>query len=187
MREPTTTTTTPAVVLIRPKYEHNVGAALRSCSCFGVPTLRWTDQRFPFTEAKGHRLCREERMKGYRDVDWRRDDYCLDAFPRGSAPVAVEITRGSMPIDDFVHPDEAVYVFGPEDGSLTRPVLVHCHYRIWIPSYHCLNLSTAVAIVLNDRAVKRRRLGLDPILTEPEMLREHRGPATPTMAAIGWD
>jgi len=29
----------PAVVLINPKYAHNVGAAVRACSCWGVRQL----------------------------------------------------------------------------------------------------------------------------------------------------
>jgi hypothetical protein len=35
----------PAVILIDPKYPHNVGAALRSCSCFGLKQLWWTGTR----------------------------------------------------------------------------------------------------------------------------------------------
>jgi tRNA C32,U32 (ribose-2'-O)-methylase TrmJ len=35
----------PAVALIDPKYPHNVGAALRACSCWGVGQLWWTGDR----------------------------------------------------------------------------------------------------------------------------------------------
>src|SRR5205807_1139423 len=58
----------PAVALINPKYPHNVGAAVRACSCWGVPQLWWTGNRVTLDLPRGERLPREERMKGYRNV-----------------------------------------------------------------------------------------------------------------------
>src|ERR1700751_313934 len=96
-----TTGRPPAVALIDPKYPHNVGAALRACSCWGI----------------GQRLPREERMKGYRSVAWARDDYVFDRFEPGSVtPVAVELRPHAESLVTFEHPDDALYVFGPEDG-----------------------------------------------------------------------
>lgn len=40
---------TPAVALVNPKFDHNVGAALRACSCFGVQQLWWTGSRVMFS------------------------------------------------------------------------------------------------------------------------------------------
>jgi len=50
------------MILVNPKYPHNVGATIRACSCFGLPRLFWTGTRM---------ICRwpharEERMKSYR-------------------------------------------------------------------------------------------------------------------------
>ena len=56
----------PAVALIDPKYPHNVGAALRACSCWGIRQLWWTGARVTLDVPRGERLPREERMKGYR-------------------------------------------------------------------------------------------------------------------------
>jgi hypothetical protein len=38
-------------------------------------------------------------------------------------PVAVELRRNAEPFIEFEHPERALYVFGPEDGSLGRAVL----------------------------------------------------------------
>src|SRR6478672_9389859 len=59
----------PAVALIDPKYPHNVGAALRACSCWGIGQLWWTGDRVSLDVPRGERLPREERMKGYRSVE----------------------------------------------------------------------------------------------------------------------
>jgi tRNA C32,U32 (ribose-2'-O)-methylase TrmJ len=53
-----------------------------------------------------------------------------------------------------VHPENAVYVFGPEDGSIPPVFRRHCHRFVSIPSKHCLNLAAAVYIVLYDRNQK---------------------------------
>jgi hypothetical protein len=64
----------PAVVLINPKYDYNVGGAMRSCSCWDVHQLWWTGNRVRFEptssgkKASKKRLPREERMKGYMGV-----------------------------------------------------------------------------------------------------------------------
>jgi tRNA(Leu) C34 or U34 (ribose-2'-O)-methylase TrmL len=86
-------------------------------------------------------------------------------------PVAVEVREGAEPLHSFVHPEDAVYVFGPEDGSISPAILVRCHRVIVIPVRHCLNLATAVATVLWDRHVKASPDG--PFMTPGEF--EQRG------------
>jgi tRNA(Leu) C34 or U34 (ribose-2'-O)-methylase TrmL len=137
------------VILINPKYPHNVGAAVRAASCFGARQVWWTGNRVTLDVAKGERLPREERMKGYRDVEMIQYDYPFDMFPRGTTPVAVEFRDNTENIYDFDHPENPVYVFGPEDGSLARVHYQQCHRRLWIPTRHCLNLAAAVGIVLS--------------------------------------
>lgn len=170
-----TTGEAPAVALWHPKYPHNVGAALRACSCFGVKQLWWSGDRVTLDVAKGGRLPREERMKGYRDVEMVRDDRIFDAFPDGVTPVAVELRPDAEVLFDFEHPERPLWVFGPEDGSLPRLVHAHCHRRLVIPTAHCLNLATAVTTVLYDWRLKRHRLGLDAPLAAADYLAEHRG------------
>jgi tRNA(Leu) C34 or U34 (ribose-2'-O)-methylase TrmL len=174
-----------AVLLINPKYEHNVGAALRACSCWGVPTLRWTGGRVRFDDRR-ERIPREERMKGYRDVDWRRTQKPLEGL--SGTPVAIEVRANTECLTTFVHPEDAIYVFGPEDGSIPRPYLALCHRFVFIPTAHCLNLAAAVNVVLAHRRFSRQLAGVEPIGTLADTLQEDRGHhAAPTLAEIGWD
>ncbi len=133
----------PAVILVDPKYPHNVGAALRACSCFGLKQLWWTGSRVTIDPVKGERLPREERMKGYKEVALCPCDTPLEYFGETNAvPVAVEVRQNSEPLTTFEHPENAVYVFGPEDGSIPKAWLHLCHRFVHIPANHCLNLST---------------------------------------------
>lgn len=145
---------TPSVALVNPRFPHNVGAAVRAASCFGVRQVWFTGERVRLAMDLKRRLPREERMKGFRDVELRHFDEFLDQFG-DAVPVAVELRPGSESLPAFEHPEKAVYVFGPEDGSVPAAVLSRCHRFVAIPTRHCVNLSSAVYLVLYDRLVKQ--------------------------------
>jgi tRNA C32,U32 (ribose-2'-O)-methylase TrmJ len=162
----------PAVLLVNPKYPHNVGTIVRACSCYGIEQLWMTGSRVPLEGDASYRLPREERMKGYADVAIHRYDRPFDLLPPTAVPVAVELLPNCESLPSFEHPENAVYVFGPEDGGLTSPILRHCQRFVAIPSRHCLNIAAAVYTVLYDRQVKRQ-----PSITLSEALAESRGTA----------
>lgn len=168
----------PAVVLINPKYAHNVGGALRMCSCFGVNQLWWTGDRVTLDHGKGERLPREERMKDYARVmvvDSFDQTRIMDRFPDGVTPVCVELVKGAQLLPHFEHPEHPVYVFGPEDGSVPQPIRALCHSFVAIPVAHCLNLSVAVGMTLYDRLIKDMWAGRVLGWTMDQFLKEQRG------------
>jgi tRNA(Leu) C34 or U34 (ribose-2'-O)-methylase TrmL len=151
----------PAIILIDPKFPHNVGAAVRAASCYGIGQVWFTGDRVQLVGERRFRLPREERMRGYQEVELRHSDQPFDAFET-AVPVAVELRGNAESLIDFPHPDGAVYVLGPEDGSLDRAVLALCHRFVVIPTRHCTNLAAAVYTVLYDRHAKRVRAGQEP-------------------------
>lgn len=167
----------PAVILTNPKNAYNVGGAQRACSCWDVHQLWWTGNRVQLELDSGtssgaskktnkKRLPREERMKGYMDVTLHQYNYPFDQF-EGITIVAVELIPGAEQLPTFEHPENAVYVFGPEDGSIDSMTRKHCHRFVSIPAFHCMNLSTAVGLVLYDRFIKMNAgVRLDDILKE---------------------
>ena len=88
--------------------------------------------------------------------------------------------------DYFCSPGEPVYVFGAEDGTVPPVIRRHCHKFVYIPAYHCLNLSAAVDVVLYDRMAKLQLAGLEPILPVSKMLREDRG-VSEMLSKVGWE
>jgi tRNA(Leu) C34 or U34 (ribose-2'-O)-methylase TrmL len=143
----------PSVVLCDPKHVRNVGSAIRNCSAYGIDQLWFTGNRVSewITENSAKRLPREERMKGYGSVTAVNFDYPFDVMPKEGVPVAIEIGKGFVPLTLFEHPLDAVYVFGPEDGSIPSVISRHCHHHVYIPSHHCLNLAVAIGTVLFSR------------------------------------
>lgn len=171
---------TPAVVLINPKTPDNLGSILRTCSCYGVPQIWYTGNRIDLripkvvrrvrtTSTNKYRLPREERMKGYAKCQIYQYERPFDMFV-DAVPVAVELVAGTQSLHSFEHPINAIYIFGPEDGSLNSMVLGQCHHFVSIPTQHCLNLAMAVGTVLYDRQAK-----LTPQVTLEETLQEKRG------------
>jgi tRNA(Leu) C34 or U34 (ribose-2'-O)-methylase TrmL len=166
---------TPAIVMTDPRYPHNVGAAVRACSCFGAKQVWLTGKRVADKVIESKRLPREERMKGFSDVDIILEDRPFNYFGKNVIPVAVELLEGSENLYGFDHPENSVYVFGPEDGNIPKNVRQFCHRRIFIPTKHCTNLGAAVYLILNDRKMKRVQQGMDPMETISEALNESRG------------
>lgn len=147
-----------AIALTNPKFPHNVGAAIRAASCWRIPKLFWSGNRVPLPEEwinseefAQYRMPREERMKGYKDVELMRTDRFKDIV-KGYTPIAIELTDSSECLFDFEHPENPFYIFGPEDGSIPSTILQHCHRFVQIPTAHCLNLAAAINVVLSHRA-----------------------------------
>jgi tRNA(Leu) C34 or U34 (ribose-2'-O)-methylase TrmL len=161
----------PAVALVDPKFPHNVGAAVRAASCYGIRQVWFSGDRVQLRGDRGYRLPREERMRGYQEVELRHSEAFFDAFEGDVVPVAVEVRTNSESLIEFEHPEKALYVFGAEDGSLGKAVLRHCHRFVIIPTRHCTNLAAAVYTTLYDRHAKRVRAGLEP----PHRIAESRG------------
>jgi tRNA(Leu) C34 or U34 (ribose-2'-O)-methylase TrmL len=148
-----------AIALTNPKYPHNVGNALRACSCWAVNRLFWSGNRVPHpeqwkeSELAQYRIPREERMKGYKDVELIRTDRFKEIISQYNfTPVAVEVMEEAENLFEFVHPPNPLYIFGPEDGGLNKPILQHCHRFLKIPTVHCLNLACAINVILGHRA-----------------------------------
>ena len=162
----------PAVVMVNPKNVVNVASMIRNCAAFGVDWLLFTGERIDIpTGKKRDRMPREERMRQYRTVKLARADYPMVLFKGSTVPIGIELTASSTPLPLLEHPKDAVYILGPEDGSIPPGIRALCHQIVQIPTRHCLNVATAGGIVLYDRAISRWRAGHGAL---PE-LEEDRG------------
>src|SRR5262245_20384781 len=94
---------TPAIALIEPKYPRNVWMFVPLASCSGLRQVWFTGDRVSLNPARGERLPREERMKGYKDVEIIHYEHLFDQFPAGTVPVAVEVRANSELLHTFEH------------------------------------------------------------------------------------
>jgi hypothetical protein len=59
----------PAIALIDPRFAYNVGMVVRLASCYGLQQVWYTGDRVRMEVERRGKLPREERMKGYKEVE----------------------------------------------------------------------------------------------------------------------
>ena len=136
--------------LWNPKNDINVGRVLRACGNFNVAMLAVAGKRNKYRKVSA------DTMKAYRHIPMLQIDDLHEVVPYDCIPIAVDLVDGAREIFDFVHPERAFYIFGPEDGTLGKEILSWCASAIYIPTNRCMNLAATVHVVLYDRMLKRR-------------------------------
>lgn len=68
--------------------------------------------------------------------------------------VCVELVEGAIPLPAFQHPEKALYIFGPEDGTIEQTVIDRANSVVFMPTIGSLNLAAAVNVLLYDRLAK---------------------------------
>ncbi len=78
-------------------------------------------------------------------------------MPHNAQLVGIELIETAEELPQFIHPERAVYILGPEKGSLNEATIAKCQHIIKIPTKFCVNVGIAGAIVLYDRYQKKTR------------------------------
>jgi tRNA(Leu) C34 or U34 (ribose-2'-O)-methylase TrmL len=135
-----------AIGLFNPKSEYNIGGVLRAATCYGAATVVHTGNRYKNAST--------DTTKAYRHIPFYRVEDLFDFIPHSCVPVAVDLIDGACNLVDYIHPQSAYYIFGPEDSTLGRRVTDKCRDVIYIPTNYCMNLAATVNVVLYDRMAK---------------------------------
>jgi len=70
--------------------------------------------------------------------------------------VCVQFVEGAIPLPEFVHPEQALYIFGPEDGSIEQSLIDAADAVVYVPTIGCMNLAATVDVLLYDRIAKQK-------------------------------
>ena len=135
------------------KTETNHGTLWRSAWQLGAAFIFSVGARFEKSSADTTKAWTS--LPAYEYSDWNA---FAASQPYSAAWVAVEM--GGVPLEEFEHPDRAVYVLGSEDNGLPSSILRACAHHVSLPvgaegrtaSY---NVAVAGALVLFDRLSKR--------------------------------
>lgn len=139
------------IVVERSKTRENLGTLIRSAENFGAAFVATVGRRYDREPSDCQASWRRVPVFHYRTWgEWR------DATAFAWTPVAVELTDGATPLPAFVHPASAVYLLGPEDGSLSAEAMRGAR-KVVIPSLRCLNVAVAGSLVMYDRIAKLGR------------------------------
>lgn len=142
-----------------PKTVINVGNIIRAAGCFGASEVMYTGSRFDRAAQFSKSAAKHRPQVAMTNVG-----SLMEGCPPGYRKIAVELALGAQPLNEFKHPERAIYLFGPEDRSLTQAQLNACDDVVFIPAHNSLNLASAVNVVLYDRSVKLGQFVADDAL-----------------------
>jgi tRNA(Leu) C34 or U34 (ribose-2'-O)-methylase TrmL len=150
--------------LTNPKSATNVGAVMRAAGCFSVDAVLYTGSRYD----RSVKLNTDTKKISSAITLTNIDD--LPAYKTNNMKiVCVELVEGATPLPAFEHPDKALYIFGPEDGTIKQTVIDQADAVIYIPTIGCLNLAATVNVVLYDRLTKYTKH-----ITDNDLIRKSR-------------
>ena len=139
--------------LSNPKSPENVGSVLRAAGNFGVDSVFYTGQRYPRAVELNPDIPKMSRSVS-EHIPISGVSCLIDAIPENMNIICVEFAENAIPLPDYQHPDNAFYVFGPEDGTLSQDVIDRADAVVYVPTIGCMNLAATVNVVLYDRLSK---------------------------------
>lgn len=150
--------------LTNPKSPTNVGAIFRAAGCFQANSILYTGDRYD----RGAAHCTDTQNLS-KSIPLTRVECLLESAPENAKIVVIEFAENAISLADFQHPENAFYIFGPEDGSVKQKVVNKADSVVYIPTIGSLNLAATVNVVLYDRLAKSTRS-----LESNELIRESR-------------
>lgn len=145
---------TAFIGLVNPKSPANVGMIMRAAGCYEANGVFYTGERFDRARKFAADTKNAARKIPLEHLDNLQDAMADCGHAEGAVLVAIELIEGAEPLMDFVHPNNAYYIFGPEDGSIKKELLDLCAHVVYIPTIGCMNLAATVNVLLYDRMAK---------------------------------
>jgi len=132
------------IAFYEPKFELNIGTAIRNAHCFGADFVAVIGKRYKRQASDTSATERHVPIYEYADLN----DF-LSHIPIKCEIVSVEVD--GRDIKNFIHPERAVYLMGGEDKTLP---IIENSIRVRFPTDYCVNMAVASALILYDRKMK---------------------------------
>jgi tRNA(Leu) C34 or U34 (ribose-2'-O)-methylase TrmL len=141
------------IALTNPKSTSNVGAVMRAAGCYQADKVLYSGTRYD----RALKFQTDTKSVISKIPLQHVDDFFVGLVAETQV-ICVELVEGAMPLPDFVHPEKALYIFGPEDGTISQAILNKANSVVYVPTIGCMNLAASVNVVLYDRLAKLRNL-----------------------------
>jgi tRNA(Leu) C34 or U34 (ribose-2'-O)-methylase TrmL len=146
-----------SIGLTNPKSPSNVGAVMRAAGCYQVDSVFYTGKRYARAEKFN-----TDTKSAVTNIPLIGTESLLctigNELPKETKVICVDLVEGAIPLPEFKHPENALYIFGPEDGTISQAVIDKADDVVYIPTVGCMNLAATVNVLLYDRLVKLRTL-----------------------------
>ncbi|NQZ81795.1 MAG: RNA methyltransferase [Colwellia sp.] len=138
-----------SIGLINPKSPTNVGAVMRAAGCYQVDGVFYTGQRY----AKAAKFNTDTKNR-VTSIPLTGVDSLITNISSEIKVVCVDLVEGAIPLPEYQHPENALYIFGPEDGTIDQDIIDRADAVVYVPTVGCMNLAASVNVLLYDRLSK---------------------------------
>ena len=139
--------------LINPKSPDNVSAVMRSAGNFNAQRVFYTGNRYPLALQRNP-AAPDMSRKVSEGIPLSGVTCLIEEAAENMQIVCVEFAENATPLPEYQHPENAFYIFGPEDGDISQQILDKADAVVYVPTNSCMNLSATVNVVLYDRMTK---------------------------------
>lgn len=150
--------------LSNPKSPTNVGAIMRAAGCFNVNQVVYSGTRYD----RAVKL-NTDTKKISQHIPLKQKEHLLDDIAEDVKIICVDLIEGAIPLPNFQHPTKAIYLFGPEDGTLSQQLINQADDVVYVPTIGCMNLAATVNVLLYDRLSKS-----DTFITDNDLIKKSR-------------
>lgn len=150
--------------LTNPKSPTNVGAVMRAAGCYQANEVKYTGQSYD----RAAKFSTDTKSMS-QTIPLTGVDSLLDGLDDDIEIVCVELAEGATPLPLFQHPNKAIYIFGPEDGSIDQEIADRAQHVVYVPTVGCMNLAASVNVLLYERLAKTIQ-----IVQDNELIRRSR-------------
>jgi len=168
------------IALTNPKTPTNVGAVMRAAGCYQADQIIYNGNRYAkAAEYHKHTLQTDTFNMADKIPLLRVDSFLnlkdtLESIPPTAKIICVDLVEGATPLPHFVHPEQAVYIFGPEDSSIKQDVIDIADDVVYVPTVGCMNLAATVNVLLYDRLAKTVIAQENSMNADNELIRKSR-------------
>ncbi|MEY8199526.1 MAG: RNA methyltransferase [Colwellia sp.] len=148
------------IALTNPKSPTNVGAVMRAAGCYQADQVLYTGRRYEQAAKYNKDTLKTDTKNAQGTIPLLGvDDFInikdlLENIPSTATVICVDLVEGATPLPHFIHPLHAVYIFGPEDGTIKQQVIDCADDVVYVPTVGCMNLAASVNVLLYDRLAK---------------------------------
>jgi len=139
--------------LINPKSPDNVNSVIRAAGNFRVDRVLYTGKRYPRALMRNPDIPDMSRKVG-QSIPLLETDSFIHLADEDTKLICVEFAENAISLTDFQHPENVLYIFGPEDGTISQEIIDNADAVVYVPTVGCMNLAATVNVVLYDRLIK---------------------------------
>jgi tRNA(Leu) C34 or U34 (ribose-2'-O)-methylase TrmL len=162
-----------SIGLVNPKSPENVSSVMRSAGNFAVDSVFYTGSRYPRAVRLNPNIPQISRNVS-QGIPLSGVDCLIDVFSSDTKIICVEFAENAIPLPEYQHPENAFYIFGPEDSSITQDIIDSADAVVYVPTTGCMNLAATVNVLLYDRLAKSFISSTSVTANNNDLIRKNR-------------